>query len=227
MGGCIILRLLHKTLQELAKKYKPKRYLEIGVREGASLKAVLNEYLPNRVALCDNWGSNYGGTGCGNHNHIWRLIVKYPDSQKIHVIFLDGDSHDKIPELIKKRYKFDLITVDGDHSYNGAMSDLVMCWELLTDGGLLVFDDVIHKDHMYLRNCIESFIDGVNCRVLIANFKDDNGIVVIMKNKEIKVADCECGSDFAVAYWNEEKQKFTCKLCVGYPDDSQYYKNPL
>ncbi len=41
---------------------------------------------------------------------------------------------------------------------------------------------------------------------------------------EIKVAQCGCGSNFAVAYWNEKEQKFTCKLCVGYPDDSEYYK---
>lgn len=40
---------------------------------------------------------------------------------------------------------------------------------------------------------------------------------------ELKVEQCECGSRFAVVYWNEKKKKFTCKLCVGYLDDSEYY----
>ena len=55
-------RLLHKTLSFLAKGFKPKRYLEIGVREGDSLKAILDFYRPTFVTLCDTWGENYGGT---------------------------------------------------------------------------------------------------------------------------------------------------------------------
>ena len=41
---------------------------------------------------------------------------------------------------------------------------------------------------------------------------------------KIEVSMCECGSIFAPVYWSEEKQKFVCKLCVGYPDDSEHYK---
>ena len=37
----------------------------------------------------------------------------------------------------------------------------------------------------------------------------------------IKVETCGCGSIFAPAYWNFKKQKFTCKLHIGYPDDSE------
>ena len=40
----------------------------------------------------------------------------------------------------------------------------------------------------------------------------------------IKVSECGCGSIFAPVYWSEEKQKFVCKLCVGYPDDSEFYR---
>ena len=47
---------------------------------------------------------------------------------------------------------------------------------------------------------------------------------MIMGIKMINVAKCECGSHFAPVYWNEKKQMFTCKLCVGYPDDSHLYK---
>ena len=40
-----------------------------------------------------------------------------------------------------------------------------------------------------------------------------------------KISMCDCGSIFAPVYWNFKKQKFTCKLCVGYPDDSHLYKH--
>lgn len=41
---------------------------------------------------------------------------------------------------------------------------------------------------------------------------------------KFKVNTCDCGSIFAPVYWNLKKEKFTCKLCVGYPDDSHLYK---
>ena len=58
-------RLLHKTLNCLAKTFKPKRYLEIGVREGDSLKAVLDGYRPKFVYLCDLLLQNMGLTKYG------------------------------------------------------------------------------------------------------------------------------------------------------------------
>lgn len=176
-------RLLHKTLNCLTKAFKPKRYLEIGVREGDSLKAVLDAYMPKWVFLCDTWGSSYGGTGRGDNIHIVNIITKYPNSQMTIWNFLDGRSEEYLPILIKHGRKFDLITVDGDHSYNGAMSDLQMAWQLLAKNGILVFDDVIHPNHKYLRECIESFIKQVKCRVLKRNYKEDNGIVVLGKNE--------------------------------------------
>ena len=180
-------RLLHKTLKKLAEKYKPKSYLEIGVRDGDSLKAVLNGYRPRRVYLCDTWGEFHGGTNRGSDMHIRKLIGEFPNTQKTVWVFLNGDSHKKIPEL-NKHIRFSLITVDGDHTYNGALTDLRNCWRVLKDiGGILVFDDVIHKSHKYLKDCIENFIRDVydECIVLEKNYKDDNGIVVLMKNVEL------------------------------------------
>lgn len=45
---------------------------------------------------------------------------------------------------------FDLIYIDGDHSFYGAYSDLKNTIKLLAPGGVLVFDDRAHPRHYYL-----------------------------------------------------------------------------
>jgi len=142
MGGDIILRLLHKTLYKLGELFMPGSYLEIGVREGDSLKALLKGHHPYNITLCDTWGGAYGGTGRGSSKHIVKLLEELEYEGGVNI--LDGDSHQLIP-LLKKT--FDMINVDGDHSYNGAMTDLKNCWKLLEKGGLLNLDDIIHIAH--------------------------------------------------------------------------------
>lgn len=169
-------RLLHKTLKELAEIFLPDSYLEIGVRDGDSLKALLSGHHPSRIVLCDTWDDNYGGSNRGSGHHIERLLKDL--GYKGFLTIFNKSSHIVIPEI---RDTFDIITVDGDHTYNGALNDLRNCWRILNVGGMLVFDDVIHKSHKYLKDCIENFIREVECTVLIKNYEDDNGVVVLMK----------------------------------------------
>jgi len=171
-------RVLHNTLTSLAKYSQPKSYLEIGTREGDSLKSVfIGCYKIKKLVLCDTWGSAYGGTGKGNHKHIetFLKVIGYDGEVK----FLDGDSKYMIPTLNEK---FDLILVDGDHSYKGAYTDLQNTWRLLKEGGFLVFDDVTHKDHKYLYDCIMKFAVAFNAVVFFQLFLD-NGVVILSKCK--------------------------------------------
>ena len=177
MGGCNILRLLHETLKKLAETFAPESYLEIGVREGDSLKAVLEGHHPKNITLCDTWGGAYGGTDRGSSKHIVKMLeeLNYEGGCNI----LDGNSHELIPLLDKKT--FDLITVDGDHSYNGALADLRNCWKILNPGGILVFDDIIHPSHKYLEACMIAFITEVDAEILRFDNENDNGVVVLFK----------------------------------------------
>lgn len=170
-------RKLHSVLGSIAEYQKPNTYLEIGVREGDSLKAVLEHSQPSEIWLCDTWGETYGGTGRGNHHHISELLIKmnfdgYP-------VFMNGDSKIFIP-TIRREIRFDLILVDGDHSYDGAYKDLENVWPLLQDGGLIVFDDIVHVSHKYLLNCIKEFTNEYKADLVYITF-EDNGVVVIQK----------------------------------------------
>lgn len=42
--------------------------------------------------------------------------------------------------------RFDLIHIDGDHSEEGAYQDIIMCKDLLKEGGVIIMDDTNLKD---------------------------------------------------------------------------------
>lgn len=144
---------LHTLLDKFSELIKPVSYLEVGVREGDSLERVLRNVCPVRLYLCDDWGRAAGGTGRGSHEHIQAML----DEQAINVnpVYIDGNSHVLLKEI---RTTFQMITVDGDHSEEGAAQDLVDCWPLLEPNGFLFFDDIQHPQHMYLDGVANRFV---------------------------------------------------------------------
>ena len=47
-----------------------------------------------------------------------------------------------------EHYPFDVIYIDGDHSYNGALHDLIMYSPMVKQGGFLIMDDACSDMHM-------------------------------------------------------------------------------
>jgi predicted O-methyltransferase YrrM len=138
-------RPLDDTLISLCLDKPPQRYLEIGTREGGSLTAVLRHSVPHPefLTVCDEWGKNDGGSGRGNHNHIEKVLEE--EGYEGEKIWLDGSSFDLIPTLVGA---YDLILVDGDHSQEGASTDLRNVWPLLEVSGFVVMDDTRKKAHI-------------------------------------------------------------------------------
>lgn len=111
-----------RTLYDVLALLTPVRsYLEIGVQEGESLRTVVqaNAATLTRVVACDTWGPQHGGTNRQSHAHIAAILAPYP---QLDVCYLDGPSGVLLPTLGDER--FELVLVDGDHSYEGALSDL-------------------------------------------------------------------------------------------------------
>lgn len=63
-------------------------------------------------------------------------------------IFIPGDSHRTVFEIASKESskKFDLIYIDGDHSYMGCRSDIENCKVLAHSGSYLWIDDYDNKE---------------------------------------------------------------------------------
>ena len=131
---------LYEVLEEVARARAITSYLEIGVQEGDSLRRVLAAAPQlEHLLLCDTWCRTYGGTGRGSSAHIEALLSSL--SYRGSVQYLTGRSQDTLPKfrLANSTARFDLVTVDGDHSEAGAGSDLSHGWALC--GGVLVAHD--------------------------------------------------------------------------------------
>jgi hypothetical protein len=174
--------ILHLYLEKHIQQNKVVNYLEIGTREGDSLKRVVkNNSHITTIIVADMWGSLYGGSGRNSHNHISQLLTSI--GYKNSITFLDGDSKTTIPTLFDD-YKnfFDLILVDGDHSYDGGMSDLINVFPLCRSNGHILFHDIVHPSHLYLEKCFDEFISKYNDNIVSSiKIKEHLGIGVIIK----------------------------------------------
>ncbi len=146
---------IYDALEDICRQAPPTAYLEIGVSHGDSLRVVLNQCEPKYLTLSDEWGSDSGGQSLGNHGHIIALLSDLKYTGK--TTYLDGSSHEMLPRHFFTRF-YDLITVDGDHSAEGARQDLRDAYPLLAEGGYLVFDDVAPDFfHPYLLDVWDEF----------------------------------------------------------------------
>lgn len=140
------------VLLALAEQLQPKSYLEIGVRRGRSVSAVASKAPACDLYMFDMWVSNYAGMENPGQKLVSQELEKFSHSGSR--IFTDGNSHQTLKPFFKAHedLAFDLITVDGDHSYDGAVEDLCDVLPRLKIGGAIVFDDVCHPKHRYLQD---------------------------------------------------------------------------
>lgn len=102
-------------------------FLEVGVQEGRTTELVCwSSGALDLAVLCDDWGSTSGGTGRGSGAHIERRLNQIPCRPK-QVRYLNGDSRVMLPQ---QEDRFDLVHIDGGHSYEVASSDLKHGWRL-------------------------------------------------------------------------------------------------
>lgn len=144
---------LHDALRWACKRFRPRRYLEIGVDGGGSLKTVLGSCDPERIVLCDMWGTNHAGHGFQNWKHIYPIV----EISNAKVDMITGDSRETVPKIMEF---FDLILVDGDHSYEACLQDLKSTWPLMANGGLLILDDIGHHVYPGVEKAFREFVEG-------------------------------------------------------------------
>lgn len=129
------------VLYAVAEMGQPENYLEIGVRRGRSVCAVAAASPRTDIYAFDLWQVNYANSDNPGPDFVRSELRKFGYSGDIQ--FFDGDSHITIPHFLKKNpdLNFDLITVDGDHTIDGAWDDLRNVVPRLRIGGVIVFDD--------------------------------------------------------------------------------------
>lgn len=112
-------------------------YLEVGVYEGRSFFWVVDNILthPSSKAVAIDTFDKFGGS---DPEEVFRENMRRSGrSSSIRVI--KGSSQQTLRDL--KLNSFDLIYIDGDHSSRSVITDAILSWDLLKDGGILMFDD--------------------------------------------------------------------------------------
>jgi predicted O-methyltransferase YrrM len=119
-------------------KGKPNlRYLEIGVYEGRSFFWVMDNILTDpssRATAIDTFDIYLDNDPEVAFRNNLRRSGHEPK-----VTVIKGTSREKLREL--PLHSFDLIYVDGDHGSKSVLVDAVLSWDLLKEGGLIIFDD--------------------------------------------------------------------------------------
>ncbi len=143
-------------LLELLKLNPPKKILEIGVDKGFLCKTWLDAFPKAEVIGVDNNEAALQFNG---------------------FLLLVGDSHD--PDVRNRTIdhgpQYDLIFIDGDHTYEGVRKDFEMYGPLITPGGIIAFHDIKRYPGQYEGVEVMKFWD--ECRQKWANIEIWNGVL--------------------------------------------------
>lgn len=121
----------------MVKRYKPKKILEIGFGRGywsvCAAKAFFDLDIEGSILSID---ANF------DPNHLNQMSKLFPEGWLSKIKMMKGRSMDLLPKIEEE---FDLIYIDGDHTYQGVKTD----WEMIKDKfkGFVIFDDYHLPDH--------------------------------------------------------------------------------
>lgn len=161
----------------LSKALKPASYLEIGTRYGYSMVSIylgakdtlrtissidLQEYEDKSQNFAKE---NLLGTG---YNGAYE--------------FFTGSSHDVSIKNKVKGKVYDLVFVDGDHSYEGALEDILGYWGNVRPGKYMIVDDVLWQVFSNGKRVLRAVKDAVP-RLDNVEFFDFIGAGVKTKHK--------------------------------------------
>lgn len=82
------------------------------------------------------------------YNHITSYLQTYP--YKDHITLMRQKSFDGLIELKQQGVRPQLIYIDGDHTASTVLGDLVLSFEILVSGGVIICDDSV--DWQYTDN---------------------------------------------------------------------------
>lgn len=170
----VLLEDTAKLLFNLAYKLQPKNMLEIGTAIGYSGTLLLSAS-KTKLTTIENFDSNYD------------LAKKHFESAGLtnNVEMLFGDAYNVIVDLLNAGKKFDFIFLDGPKGQY--IKYLPILKQLLSDGGILVSDNVHFKGMVFWEGVIphRKRTIVVNLRKFLETIKNDTDFMW----KELKIGD--------------------------------------
>jgi predicted O-methyltransferase YrrM len=176
------VRTIVGSFAELAA---PRTYLEIGTRRGHSLCMFVRcNPQPAEIFSFDLWMEGYAGEPNPGADLIRRELDKLQFRGNIH--FLPGDSKETVPAFFAdpgNPQQIDCVFVDGDHSDEGARTDIRNVIDHISPGGLLVFDDITHPQHPGLLGVWNALLEGRSEFDVRVNTRHEYGWAIALRKK--------------------------------------------
>ena len=130
------LRFLHSR--------KPRTVVEIGTARGGNLFAMAQVAdVRGLIVSIDLPGGRYGGGASSDELPAFESFRR--PGQRFEFIRSPSGFHDTwqfLKSLLGRR-RIDLLYIDGDHSYGGALADFEMYRSLVSRGGCVAFHDIL------------------------------------------------------------------------------------
>lgn len=120
-------------VQQKLKGAENLRYLEVGVFEGRSFFWMLDNILTHpsaRAVAVDIFADSYEAVFLSN-------LKKSGAGERVEMV--KGESRLTLRSMPMQ--SFDIIYIDGSHAAKDVFRDAALCWDLLKNGGVLIFDD--------------------------------------------------------------------------------------
>lgn len=155
-----------------------KHILEIGTFAGTSAIKLVELIKNADITVIDMWedynevGGTIGTVDKMKDNHIERIFYQNLEASGLKHLFTikKGNSFDVLLSLIKDNVFFDVIYVDGSHTLLDSYVDIMLSFELLRKGGVLIIDDVPFNSGDILNSPLEgvrSFVQRNEKRITI------------------------------------------------------------
>jgi hypothetical protein len=155
-----IFSLLHLITEVLDTRHVPGGALEIGVHHGKffiALNAIVDaQYNSVALDLFDNQEFNIDFSGRGSYGHFTENLKKFDRHKGGNVIIesRDSTSVDPISLLALSKSPFKVVSVDGGHTAEHTISDILLADNVIQPQGFVLVDDILNSHWM-------GVIDGV------------------------------------------------------------------
>lgn len=112
--------------------------IEIGVQRGVNALDILHGCAPSLLVLVDQWGDDEV-----NQNNLKHTTANLGEFMRQGIVkTYRGKSAEVLPQLLEEYgQNFDFVYVDGDHTFEGCYSDLMLADKLVKPGGVIAGHD--------------------------------------------------------------------------------------
>ena len=123
-------------------------YLEVGARHGDTFYAVLRAMAPGGLGVAVDWPGGPWGLA-GSEQSLRQAVERLSLLYAVHLVFGNSTWPDTVSQVwrLVPDGGFDLVFIDGDHSYEGVKSD----WERYGPMGRIVAFHDINAVHIQQR----------------------------------------------------------------------------